>query len=73
MPRSRLDPYLFWTGAPPVARTMSDNIRDVVVFPFVPETSTTPWPSSLVTAAMKSGSIVRAMSPGSAVPPRPPS
>ena len=60
-------------GSAPSPRraTMSESIRAVVVFPFVPDTSATPCASSLADAAMKSGSIVSAMSPGSAVPPRP--
>ena len=71
MPRSKFEPERLCIGPQPVARTMSDSIRAVVVFPFVPETSTTPCASSLATAAMKSGSMVSATSPGSAVPPRP--
>ena len=71
MPRSRFDPERLCVGAHPVARTMSESIRVVVVFPLVPETSTTPCARSLASAAMKSGAIVSATSPGSAVPPRP--
>ena len=52
MPRSRFEPERLWTGAQPAPRTMSESMRAVVVFPFVPETSTTPLGSSRVTAPM---------------------
>src|SRR5439155_628940 len=66
-----VEPERLWIGAQPVARAMSESIREVVVFPFVPLTHTTPCGSSRESALMKSGSSVSATSPGSAVAPRP--
>src|SRR5438552_3332014 len=71
IPRSRFEPERLCTGSQPAARTMSDTIRAVVVFPFVPETQTEPWASAPARWPIASGSIARVTIPGSAVAPRP--
>ena len=52
MPRSRFEPERLWIGYQPLPLAISESIRAVVVFPFVPDTSTTPCGSARVSAAM---------------------
>src|SRR3990172_9460564 len=68
-PRIMFDPARLATTRSPHALAMLLMKRAVVVFPFVPVTSTQPWPSSAASSATRWGSIRSATSPGRAVPP----
>jgi hypothetical protein len=69
MPRIMFEPARFATVSIPAACTTLRRSLAVVVFPFVPVTSTLPCPRLEASPLMISGSMRSATSPGSAVPP----
>lgn len=68
-PRVKLLPVGLVKTRRPVVRSSSTTIFVVVVLPFVPLMTTTPYGSSPSVRAKKAGSIFSTISPGSAEPP----
>src|SRR5215216_3660126 len=72
-PRTRFEPERLWATRNPCACRMSASMRETVVLPLVPATTTVPCGSRLASLSRSRGSIRSATRPGAAVPPPRPS
>src|SRR5829696_1080700 len=68
-PRTRFDPERLWATRDPRACRMSASMREIVVLPFVPATTTVPCGNRLAILSRRRGSMRSATKPGAAVPP----
>src|SRR5829696_4365422 len=72
-PRTRFEPERLWATREPCACRMSASMRETVVLPLVPATTTVPCGSRLAILSRSRGSMRSATRPGAAVPPPRPS
>src|SRR3954468_11019997 len=72
-PRTRFEPERLWATRDPCACRMSASMRETVVLPLVPATTTVPCGSRLAILSRSRGSMRSATRPGAAVPPPRPS
>src|SRR5829696_1610895 len=68
-PRTRFEPERLWATRDPCACKMSASMRETVVLPLVPATTTVPCGSRLAILSRSRGSMRSATRPGAAVPP----
>src|SRR5215212_1406585 len=72
-PRTRFEPERLWATRDPWACRMSASMRETVVLPLVPATTTVPCGNRLAILSRSRGSMRSATRPGAAVPPPRPS